>query len=104
MHVAPEFHPHSRSRKALDSPAAGTPIYDTHGSTTALAGQTMSYDVANRHVGTQVTATGLNIICTRAAAGRIGSVQPGFSLAEVAAASAHPSFVAGDAGRLRGCR
>lgn len=64
----------------------------------------MSYDVANGHVGNQVTAAGLNIICIRDAASRAGSIRPGPSLAEVPAAPVHLSFVAEDTDRARGCR
>jgi hypothetical protein len=64
----------------------------------------MSYDVANRHVGTQITATELGITSTRDATSWFGSIQSGFSLAELAAASGNLCFVAEDVDRLRGCR
>ena len=64
----------------------------------------MSYNVANCQVGTQVTATGLNVTCTCGATGRMGSIQLQLSLAEVSAAPVYLSFVVERADRLRGRR
>lgn len=64
----------------------------------------MSSDVANGPVATPVAATGLSITCTRDAIGRTGSISPELSLADVAAASGHLSFLAEGGDRLRGCR
>ena len=48
----------------------GSLVYDTHGNTTRLADQTMTYDVADRHMSTTL-ADGTTVVYQRDATGRI---------------------------------
>ena len=51
----------------------GTPVYDGHGNTTQLFGETHTYDVANRHVSTSKASPAATVTYTRDATDRITS-------------------------------
>ena len=51
----------------------GTPVYDGHGNTTQLFGETHTYDVVNRHVSTSKASPAATVTYTRDATDRITS-------------------------------